>query len=255
VLAFLQFAGPRAWLYCWGATTAFTLVLQFVAPLWIMPLFNRFTPLPDGDLRRAVEAYTTRIEFPVGSLFVIDGSRRSTHTNAFIAGFGRYRRIALYDTLIARHTVQELVGIVAHEVGHWRKRHVLTGLVLAIGHMGVLFFLLSLFLTSPGLSAAFGMTHGSTYTALIFFGLLYTPAERALSVLLHLISRRNELAADRFAAVSTGHPEALVGALQKLSVHNLSNLRPHPLTVLLHYSHPPVLDRIRALRLLPTTQP
>ena len=127
-------------------------------------------------------------------------------------------------------------------------------LILLIA-MGVLFFLLSVFLKSPGLSAAFGMAHGSTYTAIIFFGLLYTPAERVLSVLLHMISRRNELAADRFAALSTGTPEALAGALQKLAVHNLSNLRPHALTVLLHYSHPPVADRIRALRLLPTTRP
>ena len=247
VLAFLEFAGAHAWLYCWGVTTAFALVVQFVAPIWIMPLFHRFTPLADGELKRAILAYTASVAFPVGSLFVIDGSRRSTHSNAFVAGFGRYRRIALFDTLIAPHTVPELVAVVAHEVGHWRKRHLLTGLALGIAHAGVVFFLLSLFLRSPGLFAAFGMEHQSVYAALVFFGLLYTPVELVLSVLLHLLSRRHEFAADRFAATSTGDPSALAAALQKLSVHNLSNLTPHPLTVWLRYSHPPVLARLRAL--------
>jgi STE24 endopeptidase len=251
VLAFIEFAGPHAWLYCWGATTAFALGIQFVAPIWIMPLFNRFSPLPEGELRRAILAYTTGAAFPVGSLFVIDGSRRSTHSNAFVAGFGRYRRIALYDTLIAQHTVPELVAIVAHEVGHWKKRHIVTGLVLGIAHTGAMFFLLSLFLRSPGLFAAFGMEHQSAYAALLFFSLLYTPIELVLSVLLHRLSRHHEFAADRFAAASTGKPEALADALKKLSVHNLSNLTPQPLTVWLHYSHPPVLARLRALAEVP----
>jgi STE24 endopeptidase len=247
VLAFLDFAGPYAWLYCWGATTVFALVVQFVAPIWIMPLFNRFTPLPEGELRSAILAYTAEAAFPVGSLFVIDGSRRSTHSNAFVAGFGRYRRIALYDTLIARHTVAELVGIVAHEVGHWKKRHIVTGLVLGIAHTGLVFFLLSVFLQAPGLFVAFGMERPSAYAALLFFSLLYTPIERVLSVLLHWLSRRNEFAADGYAVTSTGNPGTLAEALKKLSVHNLSNLTPHPLTVWLHYSHPPVLERLRAL--------
>jgi STE24 endopeptidase len=247
VLAFIGLAGPHAWLYCWGATTAFALVVQFVAPIWIMPLFNHFTPLPDGELRKAILAYTAQAAFPVGSLFVIDGSRRSTHSNAFVAGFGRYRRIALYDTLIAQHTIPELVGIVAHEVGHWKRRHLVTGLALGIAHAGVMFFLLSRFLQTDGLFAAFGVEQASAYAALVFFSLLYTPVELVLSVLLHLLSRRNEFAADRYAATSTGDPEALAAALQKLSVHNLGNLTPHPLTVILHYSHPPVLERLRAL--------
>jgi STE24 endopeptidase len=247
ILALIEFAGPSAWLYCWGAVTVFALVVQFLAPIWIMPLFNRFTPLPEGELRSVILAYTAANAFPVGSLFVIDGSRRSTHSNAFVAGFGRYRRIALYDTLIAQHSVTELLSIVGHEVGHWKQRHIVTRLVLGIAHTGAVLFLLSLFLQAPGLFAAFGMECPSSYAALLFFGLLYTPVEMVLTVLLHLLSRRQELAADRFAAVSTGNPEAMMAALKKLAVHNLSNLTPHPLMVLLHYSHPPVLERLRAL--------
>jgi STE24 endopeptidase len=247
VLAFLEYAGPAAWLYCWGAVTVFSVAVQFVAPLWIMPLFNRFTPLPEGELRSAILAYTVSVDFPVGSLFQIDGSRRSTHTNAFVAGFGPFRRIALFDTLIAQHTVPELVAVVAHEVGHWKHRHIVTGLILGSIHMGAMFFLLSLCLRQPGLFAAFGVAQPSVYAALVFFGLLYTPAERVLSVLRHWLSRCNELTADRFAATSTGDPEAMVAALKRLSVQNLSNLTPHPLTVVLHYSHPPVLQRVQAL--------
>ena len=255
VLAFIGFAGPCAWLYCWGATTAFALLVQFVAPVWIMPLFNRFTPLPEGELRNAILAYTAGVAFPVGSLFVIDGSRRSTHSNAFVAGFGRYRRIALYDTLVAKHTVPELVGIVAHEVGHWKRRHIVIGLALGIAHMGLMFFLLSRFLQASGLFTAFGMEQPSAYAGLVFFSLLYTPVELVLSVLVHLRSRRNEVEADRYAATSTGNPEALAAALKKLSVYNLSNLTPHPLTVLLHDSHPPVLARLRALVALRASRP
>jgi len=226
-----------------------------VAPLWILPLFNRFTPLPEGDLRAAILGYTDRVGFPVGSLFQIDGSRRSTHTNAYVAGLGRFRRIALFDTLIARHSVPELVAVVAHEVGHWRKRHIAVGMALSILHTGVMLFLLSRFLQSEGLFAAFRVDAPSVYGALTFFGLLYAPVSLALSVLMHWVSRRNEYAADRFAAESTGSPEAMVTALKKLSRDNLSNLTPHPLAVWLRYSHPPVLERIRALRGLGETQP
>jgi len=248
VLGFLEYAGQAAWLYCWAAVTVFSLMVQLVAPLWILPLFNRFTPLPEGELRDAILGYTTRVGFPVGSLFQIDGSRRSTHTNAYVAGFGRFRRIALFDTLVARHTVPELVAVVAHEVGHWKKRHIAVGLILGVLHTGFMLFLLSRFLRSAGFFAAFGVAGPSTYGALAFFGLLYTPIALVLSVVMQWVSRRNEYAADRFAAVSTGSPEAMVAALKKLSRDNLSNLTPHPLAVVLRYSHPPVLERIRALR-------
>jgi STE24 endopeptidase len=247
VLAVLEYAGPPAWLYCWGVVTAFSLALQFVAPIWVLPLFNRFTPLPEGELRSAILDYTTRVRFPVGSLFAIDGSRRSTHTNAYVAGFGRLRRIALFDTLIIQHTVPELVAVVAHEVGHWRKCHVLLGLALGVLQVGFMLFLLSRFLQAAGLFAAFGVERPSTYAALVFFGLLYTPVALVFSLMLHWVSRRHEFAADRFAAVSTGSPGPMVDAMRKLSRDNLSNLTPHPLAVWLHYSHPPVLDRIRAL--------
>ena len=248
VLAFLEFAGQAAWLYCWGITTAFLLVLQFIAPVWIMPIFNKFTPLPEGALRDAILAYVNRVRFPVKGLFVMDGSRRSTRSNAFLAGFGRHRRIALFDTLVERHTVPGLVSVIAHEVGHWKKKHILKALVLGIAHAGLMFFLLSVFLTHDGLFDAFFMERRSIYAGLVFFGMLYTPVELLLSVCLHMLSRRNEFAADRFAAETASGPESMVRALKTLSVSNLTNLTPHPLTVFLDYSHPPVLARIRALK-------
>jgi len=179
----------------------------------------------------------------------------STHSNAFVAGYGRFRRIALFDTLIAQHTVPELVAVVAHEVGHWRKRHVLLGLALSILHSGCMLFLLSRFLRSAGLFAAFGVDQPSTYAGLVFFGLLWAPIALVLTPLLQWLSRRHELAADRFAAISTGDPEAMVSALKKLSRDNLSTLTPHPLAVWLRYSHPPVLARIRALASLTPSPP
>lgn len=250
ILLFFEYAGARAWLYCWAVTAGFILVMQFVAPAWILPLFNRFTPLEEGSLRQAIQALLARLNFPVRGLFVIDGSRRSTHSNAYVAGFGRFRRIALFDTLIARHSVPELVSIVAHELGHWKRKHVLLGTCLGVAHAGVLFGLLALFLRQPALHAAFGLQLVSAYAGLAFFSLLYTPVELALATGLNAVSRRNEYAADHFAATITDGPASLGTALKKLSVHNLSNLTPHWLTVLLHYSHPPILVRLAALRRL-----
>ncbi len=248
ILFFFEAAGPCAWLYCWGVSVAFLLVVQFVAPIWIMPLFNRFSPLEDGELRQTITAYAARMSFPVRSLWVIDGSRRSTHSNAFIAGFGRNKRVGLFDTLVAEHPARELLAVVAHEVGHWRRGHVIKATVLEIIHTGVVFFLLSLFLSSEGLFAAFGVTHLSVYAGLVFFSMLYAPVEMLLGPGLKLLSRRHEFQADRFAAETTGDADAMICALKKLAAHNLSNLTPHPLTVVLQYSHPPVLQRLRALR-------
>jgi len=248
VLWLFETAGDAAWLWAWLAVTAFVVAVQFVAPTWIMPLFNRYTPLHDGALREAIVSYARAVGFPLEGVFVIDGSRRSTKGNAFFTGFGRHKRIALFDTLVDSLELRELVAVVAHEIGHYKRRHVLQGLVLAIAHTGVVLFLLSLFLRAPGLYAAFGLARPAVYAGLVFFALLYTPIDVVLSVLANALSRRNEFQADAFAARTTGEGERLADGLKRLSADSLSNLTPHRLEVVLRHSHPPVLDRIRALR-------
>ena len=173
---------------------------------------------------------------------------RSTKANAFFTGFGKNKRIALFDTLIEAQTEDELVAVVAHEIGHYKRKHILQSLVIGIGHFGVIFWLLSIFIKDQGLFDAFGVEQVSVHAGLVFFALLYTPIEMVLSVVMRAFSRKNEFEADAFAAETTGNPEGLVAALKKLSKENLANLTPHPFYVWMHYSHPPVLARIAALR-------
>ncbi len=248
VLWFFETTGNLAWLWCWGAVTVFTLIVQFIAPTWIMPLFNKFTPLEDGELRDAIFGFADSVGFSLQNVFVMDGSKRSSKSNAFFTGFGKNKRIALFDTLIEKHTVPELVGVLAHEIGHYKKKHILQGMAISIIHTGVMLYLLSIFVSHPGLFAAFQMEHSSVYAGMIFFSLLFTPIEMVLSPLMNILSRYNEFEADRFAGKNIGEPERMIDALKKLSVHNLANLTPHPFYVLLHYSHPPLLQRIAALR-------
>jgi STE24 endopeptidase len=247
VLLFFERTGELAWLYCWIATTAFLLFIQYIFPTWIMPLFNRFEPLTDGELKDALLGYAERVDFRLDGIFVIDGSKRSSRANAFFSGFGRNKRVALFDTLLEKQSVPELVAVVAHEVGHYKKHHLVKGLVLALVHTGVMFFLLSIFLRHEGLFTAFQVEEVSIYTGLVFFGLLYAPIELILQIVLHQRSRVHEFEADHFAA-TTAEPLAMVSALKKLSVDNLANLTPHPFYVFLNYSHPPLLERIAALR-------
>lgn len=251
VLYFFEYAGPYAWLYCWIAVTLFSLVMQFIAPTWIMPLFNKFTPLEEGELRSAIMDYARSVKYPLENLFVMDGSKRSSKSNAFFTGFGKHKRIALFDTLIANQTVPEIVAVLAHEIGHFKKKHILQSMVIGILHTGVMFYLLSIFLSHQGLFEAFYLENAAAtpvYAGLIFFGMLFSPIEMILSVFMQIFSRKNEFEADRYAAETTGDPGSMVSALKKLSAHNLSNLTPHPLYVFLNYSHPPVLERIRAIR-------
>ncbi|MDD5093985.1 MAG: M48 family metallopeptidase [Dehalococcoidia bacterium] len=247
ILALFQYLGDFAWIYCWIAVTLFGLALQFVAPTWIMPLFNKFTPMEPGELKEGILNYAQSVDFKVENVFVMDGSRRSSKSNAFFTGFGKNKRIALFDTLIANHTSPELVAVLAHEIGHYKKKHILQGIVISIVHTGILFFLLSILLNSSGLYRAFGMEQESIYTGLLFFGLLYTPVEMLLSIFLQMLYRKNEYSADRFAAETIDEPHRLTDALKKLSASNLSNLSPHPFYVFLYYSHPPLLQRIQAI--------
>lgn len=248
VLTFFQVSGPLAWLYSWGAVTLYMLVVQYLAPAWIMPLFNRFETLADAELEEAIHRYARSIEFPLQNVFVMDGSKRSGKGNAFFAGFGRHKRIVLFDTLIHQHTRDELVAVLAHEMGHYKQHHILIGLVTGILQTGIMFYLLSLCIEAPALFEAFYMSEPSVYAGLILFGLLYAPVDFFTGILAMMISRRNEYAADRFAVQTIHQREALVAALQKLSVHHLSNLAPHPFYVFLNYSHPPILRRIQAIR-------
>jgi STE24 endopeptidase len=247
ILAFFQYAGAHAWIYCWIGITLFMLGVAFVAPTWIMPLFNKFTPLDQGELRSAILSYTRSIDFPLENIYVMDGSRRSGKSNAFFTGFGRRRRIVLLDTLVDRHTLSELIAVLAHETGHFKKKHVLKTLILGAVQTGVMLFILSLFISSQSLFDAFYVGPKSVYAGLVFFAILYSPLEFLMGVFLKMWSRRNEREADRFAVETTRNPGALAMALKKLSVNNLSNLLPHPFYVFLNYSHPPILERIMAI--------
>ncbi|MBW1898674.1 MAG: M48 family metallopeptidase [Deltaproteobacteria bacterium] len=248
ILLFFQYAGANAWWYCWIAVTLFMLVVQFVAPTWIMPLFNKFTPIEEGELKEGILSYARSIHFPLDNVYVMDGSKRSSKANAFFTGFGNRRRIVLFDTLISQHTVPELVAVLAHEMGHYKKKHIIKTMIIGIAQMGVVFYLLSLFIDNQTLFDAFYMEQKSVYAGLIFFGLLYSPIDFFTGIFMQFYSRKNEYEADRFAVETTNDKISLSDSLKKLSVGNLSNLTPHPFYVFLNYSHPPVLNRIRAMQ-------
>jgi STE24 endopeptidase len=247
VLNLLERFGPQIWPLAWLITAAVSILLLYLAPTFILPLFFKFSPVPAGPLRDGVLTYCEKQQFPLRDLLVIDGSRRSSKANAFFTGFGKNKRIALFDTLIENHTVPELIAVLAHEVGHFKRRHVIQHFVFAQINLCFLFVLASLCLSRPELYAAFGVTHPSYYIGFALFSLLIQPLAIILGVVVNSWSRRHEYQADRFAAESTGESASLVLALKKLSKDSLSNLTPHPLLVGLHFTHPPVLDRIRAL--------
>jgi len=247
LLAFFEYAGTNAWLYCWVGITLYMLAVQFIAPTWIMPLFNKFKPLEKGALKTAILSYADSIKFPLENVFVMDGSRRSRKSNAFFTGFGKHKRIALFDTLLQQQNPKGLVAILAHEMGHYKKKHILFGMVLSILQTGLMLYLLSFFISYPALFEAFYMNQTSVYGGLIFFAILYSPLDLLIGILLQMVSRRNEREADRFAAETTGDPLAMTDALKKLSADNLTNLTPHPFYVFLNYSHPPILQRIKAI--------
>ncbi|MCI5137869.1 MAG: M48 family peptidase, partial [Candidatus Electrothrix sp. AR1] len=249
VLWFFEITGSMAWLYCWLAVTLFTFVLQFLAPVLIMPLFNKFTPLGDGELKEGIIEYAAQQDFAIQGIYTMDGSKRSTRLNAFFTGFGPFRRIVFFDTLVEKLHSQEIIAVLAHEMGHFKQKHILKMMGISVLQTGLMFFILSLFLGNSQLFAAFGMEHVSIYAGLIFFGFLYAPVSMLLSIFFHTYSRKNEYQADAWAVKTTeDQGEGLINGLKKLSVHNLSNLTPHPFNVFINYSHPPVLQRIQAIR-------
>jgi STE24 endopeptidase len=253
VLWFFEETGQMAWLWAWGGITVVSLLLQYIAPTWIMPLFNKFVPLEEGELKSAIMQYAGKVHFPLTGIYVLDGSKRSAKANAFFTGFGKRKRIALFDTLINNHPVDELVAVLAHEIGHFKKKHIIVNLILSLSNLGALFFLLSLVMNNRQLFDAFFMKDISVYGSLIFFSLLYSPVEWILSIFIQALSRMHEYEADSFAVSTFDRGAALGDALKKLSRNNLSNLTPHPLYVFLNYSHPPVMQRIMRIRKLSTS--
>jgi STE24 endopeptidase len=246
-LALFEYAGAAAWVYAWLAVVAFSVLVQFLAPRLIMPLFNKFTPLEDGELKEAILAYAGKVHFPLKELFSIDASRRSTKGNAFFTGFGKNKRIALFDTLIKRHSTDELVAILAHEVGHYKKRHVLIRTALSAVETAIFLGLFSLLIKRTGLFTGFGVDEPSVWAGVVFVSVLLQPLQLVLSIGSAALSRRQERQADRFALDTTGRGDLLADGLRRLSKDNLSNLTPHPFYVFLKYSHPPTLERLRSL--------
>jgi len=248
ILWFFNVSGRWAWLYSWIAVTAFELFLIFIAPVAIMPLFNKFTPLEEGELKAAITDYARLQDFKIKGIYKMDASRRSAKSNAFFTGLGRYKQIVLFDTLVAKMKTDELVAVLAHEIGHYKHKDIFKGLAVSIASTGLMFFALSFFIYNKDFFAAFKMENISVYSGFFLFTFLYQPVNGLFSIGTNYISRRFENSADRFSVDTYKHPEAMISALKRLSVDNLTNLTPHPLKVFLSYSHPPVLTRIEAIR-------
>lgn len=238
--------GELFWLIAWAVIGVFTIFMTMFYSNIIVPMFNKQTPLEDGTLRSAIEFFAQKVGFKLKNIFVMDGSKRSTKANAYFTGLGSKKRIVLFDTLIKDHTDEELVGVLAHEIGHYKKKHTLTGTIISLLQTGLMLYILSLFIGNPVLSQALGANEGSFHLGILAFGLLYSPLSLVLGLAMNIMSRKNEFAADRYAGENF-KPRSLQDALIKLSVNHLSNLRPHPAYVFFYYSHPPLLQRLKAL--------
>ena len=238
--------GTYFWLYALGVLALFMVFATMFYASIILPLFNKLTPMPDGELRNAIEEYCKKVGFKLNNLFVMDGSKRSSKANAFFSGLGASKKIVLFDTLIEKHTTDELVAVLAHEIGHYKMKHTRQGLLLGLLQNGIMLYILSLFLGNQELSKALGAEQSSFHLDILAFGILYSPLSEILGIMMNMLSRKNEYEADRYAK-ETYNGEALAGALKKLSVDNLSNLKPHPAYVFVHYSHPTLLQRLAAL--------
>lgn len=247
IVWFYQIAGAQFWLYAWGIMSFFAVFMSMFYSNVIVPLFNKQKPLEDGELKEAINKLASEAGFKLNNIYVIDGSKRSTKANAYFTGLGAQKRIVLFDTLINDLTTEEIVAVLAHEIGHYKHKHIVKGLLASLLQTGAMLFILSLFVNRPELSQALGADKATFHLGLIAFGVLYTPLSLVLGLIENVTSRKNEYQADVFAA-NLGLADALVAGLKKLSVNNLSNLTPHPTYVFFHYSHPTVLQRIEALK-------
>ena len=246
LLYLVDWLGSNFWIVFWITITVFMIVMNMFYTTLILPLFNKLTPLEDGSLRQAITRYSEKVGFPLTNIFVIDGSKRSSKANAFFSGFGKKKKVVLYDTLIDNHSEDELVAIFAHEVGHFKKKHIVQGLFLSVIQTGVMLFILSLLIFDEQLSFALGGGSMRIHLNLIAFGMLYAPISMITGLFMNLLSRKNEYEADRYAS-ETANGGSLASGLKKLSADNLSNLQPHPAYVFVNYSHPPLLKRLQAI--------
>ncbi|MBR6869706.1 MAG: M48 family metallopeptidase [Bacteroidales bacterium] len=234
------------WLIAWGAVTLFSLFMQYFYSQLIVPLFNKQTPLPEGELRDAIEAFADRVGFRLDNIFVIDSSKRSSKSNAYFTGFGRKKRVVLYDTLQEQLTTEEIVGVLAHEIGHYKHHHIILSSLEGFATNLLMFWLFSLFIGSSALAAAAGCAEPSFHVNLAVFSLIYTPLSLLLDLVTNVISRRHERQADAFARAH-GYGPAEASALKKMSAKSLANLTPHPVVVFTEYSHPTLYERVKSL--------
>jgi len=247
IIFIYQATGEWFWLLAWAVVTTFSLFMTVFYTTLLVPIFNKLTPLGSGDLREAINRYAEKVRFPLKNIFVIDGSKRSAKSNAYFSGIGSKKTIVLYDTLIKNHNHDELVAILAHEVGHYKKKHIRNSLILSTIQTSILLFVFGKFVDNPALSSMMGAQEPSFHIGLLAFSLLLNPLSLIIGILMNMYSRKNEFEADAFAK-ETSSGFHLQEALKKISVHNLSNLRPHPAYVFFHYSHPPLLQRLSALK-------
>ncbi len=246
-ILFYQSTGPNFWIYAWAMVSGVILFINLFYSRLIVPMFNKQTPLQDGSLKSAIENYAQKVGFELQNIFVIDGSKRSTKANAYFSGFGKEKRITLFDTLINDLTEDEIVAVLAHEVGHYKRKHIIVNLIVSLLTTGLTLYVLSLFINHPEISLAIGVTTPSFHAALVGFALLYSPISEITGLIMNYLSRKFEFQADDFAK-TTFAAAPLISSLKKLSRKSLSNLTPHPAYVFVHYSHPPLIERIRNLK-------
>lgn len=243
---FYLWAGKDFWIYMLLVITAVMFLMTMFYSSWILPMFNKLTPLPEGELRTAIETFCKKVDFKLDNLFVMDGSKRSTKANAFFSGLGSKKKIVLFDTLVNNYSKDEVLAVLAHETGHYKKKHTRTGLLLSILQSGLLLYIFSKFISSHELSAALGSDQISLQLNMLAFALIYSPVSMLTGILMNMLSRKHEFEADDYAKKSFD-ALPLINALKKLSVDSLSNLMPHRLYVFFYYSHPPLLERVKAL--------
>lgn len=238
--------GKDFWWQFWILASIFMVFVNLFYTAWILPIFNKLTPLESGELKAKIVGYTEKVNFPLENLFVIDGSKRSSKANAFFSGFGKRKKVVLYDTLIEQHTPDELVAVLAHEVGHYKKKHIIIGMLSGVMQVGILLFILAQFIHSQNMSLALGGSEMAIHLNIIGFTMLFSPISMVLGIFMNMISRKHEFEADAFAK-ETFAGEPLAEALKTLSINSLSNINPHPWYVFVNYSHPPLLERLKKL--------
>jgi len=247
IIWFYELSGKNFWVYAWGTVAIFSVLANLLYSRWIVPLFNKQTPLEEGDLKNSIESYATKVGFKLKNIFIINGSKRSTKANAYFSGFGNEKRVTLYDTLVNDLDHDEIVAVFAHEVGHYKRKHIIFNMISSILLTGLTLFILSLFINTPALSQSIGVETPSFHIGLIAFGILYSPISEVTGLFMNYFSRKFEYQADAYAK-ETFAALPLISSLKKLSKNSLSNLTPHPLYVFIHYSHPTLFQRIKELK-------